>query len=95
MNIVVTLSEGLYEPKSYYDANVEYINKQPELELEFGRYVENTGYRIDYKESGKYMKSIFVEDSRDFECGVIVETFIEHKDTFDDVTENFLSQFPI
>ena len=97
--IVVTLSEGLYDVKSYYDANMEYINKDPQLALEFGRLVGNTGeengWRIDYKEAGKYMKTVFTKDSRNFECSVIVQVNIEHKDTLNEVTENFLKQFGI
>ncbi len=97
--IVVTLSEGLYDVKSYYDANVEYIDKDPQLALEFGRLVgntgEETGWRIDYKEAGKYMKTIFAKDSRNFECSVIVQVNLEHKDTLNEVTENFLKQFGI
>ena len=99
MYIIVTLSEGLYDVKSYYDANIEYIDKDPQLALEFGRLVGNTGeeigWRIDYKETGHYMKTIFTKDSRNFECGVIVQTNIAHKDTLDEVTENFLKQFGI
>ena len=92
ISIVVSLSEDLYDVKSYYDANIEYINSDPQLEL-LESSLTDRGYSMKYKETGKVMHSVFAKDSRNFECGVTVDYKKDAVSKYEYEAEKFLSQF--